>query len=178
MWLCLFLTFLAIVVAQQSFYDFSVTNGVGEVVPLSKYKDAKVVIVVNVASNCGYTYSNYRELMALYDKYREHGLEIIAFPSNQFGEQEPGTNQEIQTFVRNYGVNFPVMAKVDVNGPTAHEVFRFLKEGTGRLEINWNFNKFVVVDGQPVRRYVANFAPRNMERDLRPLLGLPAEDEL
>lgn len=114
---------------------------------------------VNVASNCGYTYKNYNELIQLYDKYHSRGLEVLAFPSNQFGEQEPGSNEEIQTFCRNYGVTFPVFSKVlplppcphddadalllqiDVNGPTAHPVYKFLKTSSDNSELPWNFVK-------------------------------------
>ncbi len=96
----------------QSMFDISVLNAQKEVVPLSIYSNASVVLVVNVASNCGFTYTNYNDLKALNTKYHERGLQILAFPSNEFGEQEPGTDHEIQTFASNLGVNFPVFAKV------------------------------------------------------------------
>ena len=156
----------------QTLYEFSVQDAANNEVSLSKFEAAKVVIVVNVASNCGYTYTNYRELAVLHEKYGPQGLEIIAFPSNQFGEQEPGTNEEIQKFVSNYGIKFPVMAKVDVNGPSAIDLFQFLREKTGQSAINWNFTKFLVVDGQPIKRYPGNVKPLAMEQDIRRLLGV------
>ena len=91
------LALLGIAMCQESLYDFSVENSAGEMVPLSTYSSKRVVIVVNVASNCGYTYTNYRGLVELYERYKEHGLEILAFPSNQFGEQEPGSESEIRS---------------------------------------------------------------------------------
>jgi len=112
----------------NTIFDFVVQDAGGATVSLSKYRDAKAIIIVNVASNCGYTYTNYRELIGLYTKYAAHGLEILAFPSNQFGEQEPAPNAEIQTFCSNNGVTFPVLAKVDVNGPAAIDLFKYLKE--------------------------------------------------
>ena len=141
-------------------------------VALSKYSDKKVVIVVNVASFCGYTYTNYRGLMDLYDKYAEYGLEILAFPSNQFGEQEPKPNNEIQQFCNNYGVKFPVFGKVDVNGPSAIPLYKYLKRYAGKTEIQWNFNKFLVVNGKPVYRYGSNVNPADMEEDILKNLGI------
>ena len=159
-------------IRSESLFDFQVFGPSGDLVSLSKYDRAKVVIIVNVASNCGFTYTNYRELQKLYDSYQRHGLEIIGFPSNQFGDQEPGSNQEIQQFIKNYGITWPVMAKVEVNGPRTIELFRFLKERTGYTEITWNFNKFLVVDGVPVKRYAGNVSPKKMESDISRILGL------
>ncbi len=147
----------------------------GEEISLEKYKDSKVVIIVNVASNCGFTYSNYRELVDLYDKYHDSGLEILAFPCNQFGEQEPGNDMQIQHFCTEYGVNFPVMKKINVNGPTATDLFKYLKEETGDVEINWNFNKFLIVDGKPVKRFPGNVKPKAMLDDILPHLSNPSD---
>lgn len=163
------------VVKGQTIYDFRVQDASNNEVALTKFEAAKVLVIVNVASNCGYTYTNYRELAVLHEKYSPQGLEIIGFPSNQFGEQEPGTNEEIQKFVSNYGIKFPVMAKVDVNGPGAIELFNFLREKTGQSAINWNFNKFLVVDGQPIKRYPGSVKPSSMEQDIRRLLGIDEE---
>jgi glutathione peroxidase len=169
----LFAVFVA-AVAQQSIFEFSVQDSEGEEIALSTYSDKKVIIIVNVASNCGYTYSNYRGLVDLYDKYKDKGLEILAFPSNQFGEQEPGTDAQIQEFCGNAGVNFPVFKKVNVNGPDAIPLFKYLKQKAGRSEIQWNFNKFVVVDGKPIYRYGASVKPSDMETDVQHHLGLMA----
>lgn len=110
--LALVLSVFVLAVAANDLFMHSAVDAEGNKVPLSKYRDAKAIIIVNVASNCGYTYTNYNQLMELYEKYHKRGLEILAFPSNQFGEQEPGNNAEIQAFCKNYGVTFPVFAKV------------------------------------------------------------------
>jgi len=150
--LIIMLALLGIAMCQESLYDFSVENSAGEMVPLSTYSSKKVVIVVNVASNCGYTYTNYHGLVELYERYKEHGLEILAFPSNQFGEQEPGSESEIRSFCDQQGVNFPVFKKAIVNGPNAIPLFKFLKQKAGQTEIQWNFTKFIVVNGKPIYR--------------------------
>ena len=158
---------------DESLFDFTVRDAQGSAVALRKYAESsKVQIVTNVASNCGYTYTNYRELQKLYEKYQPHGLEILGFPSNQFGEQEPGSAEVIQTFVKNYGVTFPVYDKIEVNGPGSIDLFRFLREKTGGMAINWNFNKFLLVDGVPVKRYLPNVNPLKMEDDIKKLLGI------
>jgi glutathione peroxidase len=117
----------------------------------------KVLLIVNVASHCGFT-SQYRDLQNLYEANKAHGLEILGFPCNQFGAQEPGTAEEIQQFCSaNYGVTFPMFEKVDVNGPQTHPLYTFLKEHApgilGTEGIKWNFTKFVVSkDGQSITR--------------------------
>jgi glutathione peroxidase len=152
---------------------------IGKSIPLSTYKSAKVILVVNVASNCGYTYTNYRELNDLYDRYKHRGLEILAFPCNQFGEQEPLSDADIHQFVANYGVSFPVLAKIDVNGPTAHPVYTYLREYSDHSAIGWNFAKFIVVNGRPVKRFASKISPKKIESELLPYLtpeeGVSAE---
>ena len=115
----------------DSIFDFEVIDHDGDPVQLSKYSKSSVILVVNVASNCGFTYINYRELVELHDKYKSKGFEILAFPSNEFGERESGSNADIQTFVRNYGVSFPVFAKTEVNGKDANPLYKFLKARIG-----------------------------------------------
>ena len=174
--LTLLLVLAALLVsAVANVFEYSVLSSTGEEVALSTFSKSKVLIIVNVASNCGFTYSNYRELSDMYDKYHNHGLEILAFPSNQFGEQEPGSDPEIQSFCKNYGITFPVMKKVDVNGPDAIELFKYLKEQTGGVEINWNFNKFLVVDGVPVKRFGGNIKPLSMMDEILPHLDLEGD---
>ena len=170
------LLILAITSVIANVWDYTVFSSEGEEIPMTKYNSAKVLIIVNVASNCGYTYSNYRELVDIYDKYHGRGLEILAFPSNQFGEQEPGTDSEIQSFCNNFGITFPVLKKVDVNGPTAIDLFKYLKENTGGVEINWNFNKFLIIDGKPVKRYGGNVKPNSMLEDILPHLDANTRD--
>jgi len=168
MWLklCVFCILVAVSLCQDSLYDYSVENSEGEMVPLSTYASKRVIIVVNVASNCGYTYTNYRGLVEMYERYKDHGLEILAFPSNQFGEQEPGTDSEIGYFANQQGATFPVFKKVNVNGPSAIPLFKFLKQKAGQTEIQWNFTKFVVVNGKPIYRYKSGVQPQDMEEDI------------
>lgn len=161
---------IGLVSCDESFFDFTVEDIDGNQVALSKYSKARAIIVVNVASNCGYTYTNYRELNSLYDDYKASGLEILAFPSNQFGDQEPGTDGEIKHFCTNFGIQFPLFKKANVNGPDAMEVFKYLKRETGGMEINWNFNKFLVVDGKPVKRFLANVKPKKLFEEVLPYL--------
>ncbi|TYZ66066.1 hypothetical protein PybrP1_007701 [[Pythium] brassicae (nom. inval.)] len=155
---------------HESFFDFSVTDLAGVTVPLRRFAAKRAVLVVNVASACGYTDQNYRELQALYAKYEARGLEILAFPCNQFGAQEPGTPEQIRSFVHDtYAVTFPVFAKVDVNGARAHPLFAFLKRklsGFITADIKWNFTKFLVVDGEPFKRYGTSTSPFDLENDI------------
>lgn len=144
-------------------HHFKVRTATGELLDLSTYRD-KVLLIVNTASQCGFT-PQYQDLEKLYQHYHHRGLEIIAFPCNQFGGQEPGTDQEIQQFCQlNYGVSFPVMAKVAVNGPDAAPLFEFLKDQARGLmktrAIKWNFTKFLVnKDGVVMKRYAPRTRP-------------------
>ncbi|CAG9122211.1 unnamed protein product [Plutella xylostella] len=148
-------------------YDFTVKDINGNDVKLDKYK-GHVLIIVNVASQCGLTSTNYQELNALYDKYaKSRGLRILAFPCNQFLGQEPGTAKDILTFTKDRGVKFDLFEKVDVNGDTAHPLWKFLKQtqsGTFGDFIKWNFSKFIVdKNGVPVERLAPNVNPSELE---------------
>ena len=132
---------------MSNIYQFEAELLEGDIKALADYK-GKVMLIVNTASKCGFT-PQFAGLEKLYEKYKPQGLEILGFPCNQFGGQDPGTNKEIGAFCqRNYGVNFPMFAKVDVKGPEAHAIFRFLtREAKGILRsqnIKWNFTKFLV----------------------------------
>lgn len=159
---------------MQTFYDFNATNIIGETIPMSNYK-GKVVLVVNVASKCGFT-PQYEGLQKLYKTYKEQGLEILAFPCNQFKEQEPGTHKEIQNFCNvNYGVTFPLFEKIDVNGENTHPLYRFLKEEARGFmwtkSIKWNFTKFLIDrDGNVITRYGSSTKPDSIEEDIVKLL--------
>ena len=159
---------------MASIYDFSVDDIKGKPVKLDKYKD-KVMLIVNTASKCGFT-PQYKGLEALYEKYYGKGLEILGFPCNQFGAQEPGTEKEIAAFCElNYGVTFPMFAKVDVNGKSAAPVFNYLKaEKPGLLgseAIKWNFTKFLVDrKGTVLARYAPNDTPESMAGDIEKAL--------
>lgn len=138
---------------------------------MDKYR-GHVCIIVNVASNCGLTDTNYRELVQLYDKYSEkEGLRIMAFPSNQFLSQEPGTSQDILQFVQKYDVTFDMFEKVDVNGDSAHPLWKWLKtQAAGFISdnIKWNFTKFIInKEGKVVSRYAPSSNPNEMESELK-----------
>ena len=156
-------------------HDFSADSLSGKPVNLSEYK-GKVLLIVNTASKCGFT-PQYKGLEQLYLKYKDRGLEILGFPCNQFGAQEPGTAQEIASFCEiNYGVTFSMFAKIEVNGPGAHPLFVHLKsEAPGLLgskDIKWNFTKFLVNrDGTVADRYAPTTSPESLEKDIEKVLG-------
>ena len=135
----------------------------------------QVLVIVNTASQCGFT-PQYAGLESLYQRYRERGLTILGFPCNQFGAQEPGDAGEIASFCqKNYGVSFPLFAKVDVNGEHAHPLFRHLKKAApgllGSEAIKWNFTKFLIDrDGEVVKRYAPTLAPEAIAKDIEALL--------
>lgn len=151
---------------MSAFHDFSATSLTGETIPFSRYR-GQVVLIVNTASRCGFT-PQYRGLEELYQLYRQAGLVVLGFPCNQFGGQEPGDATAIQkTCSLDYGVTFPMFAKVDVKGPHAHPLFPWL---TARLpgllgrDIKWNFTKFLVGrDGTPLRRYAPLTRPSRLK---------------
>ncbi|NP_001273457.1 probable glutathione peroxidase 8-like [Cicer arietinum] len=160
----------------KSIYDFTFKDAKGNYVHLHTYK-GKVLLIVNVASKCGMTNSNYVELNQLYDKYKHKGLEILAFPSNQFGEEEPGTNDQILDFVcTRFKAEFPIFDKIEVNGENSAPLYKFLKLGKWGIfgdDIQWNFAKFLVdKDGQVVDRYYPTTSPLSIERDICKLLGV------
>ena len=155
---------------MTTLYDFTVNDIHGEPVKLDRYK-GKVLLVVNTASECGFT-PQYKGLEALYEKYHGRGLEVLGFPCNQFGGQEPGNEAAIEQFCEiHYGVTFPMFAKIDVNGSNTHPLYKYLKhEAKGLLgseAIKWNFTKFLVgKDGEVVKRYAPNDSPESIGKDL------------
>ncbi len=160
--------------SQKTVYDFKVKDAKGNEVAMDQYKD-KVLLVVNVASKCGYT-KQYTGLQELQDKYQSQGFSVVGFPCNQFGAQEPGSNEEIQQFCElNFNVKFPVMSKVDVNGEKADPLFKFLKgEAPGVLNtemIKWNFTKFLVgKDGKVINRFASGDKPEDIAPAIEKLL--------
>jgi glutathione peroxidase len=155
-------------------YELSVQDIRGKDQPLGRYRD-KVLLIVNTASKCGFT-PQYQGLEDLYRKYRDRGLEILGFPCNQFGAQEPGSAEEIASFCAvNYGVTFPLFAKIDVNGDDTAPLYRYLKKAKpgllGSEAIKWNFTKFLVDrSGNVVERYAPNTEPASLAADIEKLL--------
>ncbi|XP_074587993.1 putative phospholipid hydroperoxide glutathione peroxidase isoform X1 [Curcuma longa] len=159
-----------------SIHDLTVKDAKGNDVDLSIYK-GKVLLIVNVASQCGLTDSNYTELTQLYEKYKDKDFEILAFPCNQFAGQEPGSNEEIVQFAcTRFKAEYPIFDKVDVNGENVAPVYKFLKSSKGGFfgeGIKWNFTKFLVdKDGKVVDRYAPTTSPLSIEKDIKKLLGL------
>lgn len=174
-------------------YDFAATAADGSAVPLSDYA-GRLLLIVNVASKCGLT-PQYEGLESLYREDKDRGLEILGFPCNQFKEQEPGSDAEIQAFCQTtYDVTFPVFGKVEVNGPDAHPLYEYLRsaapgdfgpqygdfyraistmrpDADGTDEVKWNFTKFLVGrDGQVVKRYEPPVSPADIKTDLEQYL--------
>ncbi|MFF2092473.1 glutathione peroxidase [Paenibacillus sp. NPDC058174] len=181
----------------MSIYQFEAEKITGEKVSLEQYK-GKALVIVNTASKCGFT-PQYSDLQKVYEEYKEQGLEILGFPSNQFGEQEPGSNSDVQSFCQiNYGVSFPLFAKTDVRGEEAHPLFDYLTEQapfegfdtsapSGKMlnsfleeklpeflegdSIKWNFTKFLIDrEGNVVKRFESTEEPLDMKADIEKLL--------
>jgi len=160
---------------DRTVFGLKAADNKGKEIPLAEYA-GNVLIVVNTASKCGFT-PQYKGLEKLYKKYREDGLVILGFPCDQFAHQEPGNDAEIASFCEiNYGVTFPLMSKIQVNGKDTHPVFELLKKqapGTLGKSVKWNFTKFLVSrDGKSVKRFSPDTAPEKMEADIRKALGL------
>ena len=160
---------------SENIYDFTVSTLMGLPKSMADYQ-GKVLLIVNVASKCGFT-PQYAGLQTLYETYHDKGLEILGFPCNQFGKQEPGTNDEIQNFCQvNYGVTFPMFDKIDVNGDDAHPLYEYLKKAApgalGPKAIKWNFTKFLVdAQGNVVKRFEPNVKPEDVTPDIEALLA-------
>ena len=156
-------------------YDFKARTIDGEEVSLSHYR-GKVLLIVNVASRCGFT-PQYRGLEELYERFGKSGFEVLGFPCNQFGKQEPGTDSDIRGFCDlQYGVRFPLFSKIDVNGTGTHPLYEFLKKSKpgflGTKRIKWNFTKFLIDrNGKPLKRYSPQTTPDKIEKDLQDALG-------
>lgn len=158
---------------KQTFYQQKAISLQGKEIDMQQY-EGKTIIVVNTASKCGFT-PQYEGLEKLYKKYKDRGLVILGFPCNQFGNQEPGTEKEIsEGCLINYGVSFPMFAKIDVNGKNTHPIFTFLKNAIPNIwgkTIKWNFTKFVIdKTGKPVKRFAPITKPEAMEKYIQSLL--------
>ena len=160
---------------MASIYDFEAQQIGGQPVPLSQFR-GKAMLIVNTASACGFT-PQFAGLEELHQTYGGRGLVVLGFPCNQFGSQDPGSNEEIASFCQvNYGVSFPMMAKIDVNGAQAHPLYRWLTaEAPGLLGskgIKWNFTKFLIgKDGHVIRRYAPQDAPAKLAKDIEAALA-------
>jgi glutathione peroxidase len=158
----------------MGFYDFTVKDAKGNNVSMQEYK-GKPVLIVNTATGCGFT-PQYSGLQTLYDKYKDKGFEILDFPCNQFANQAPGTEDEIQTFcMSRFGTTFKLFAKVDVKGKEADPLFSYLKKAQGGLfgnDIKWNFTKFLVdQNGNVIKRYAPTATPESIEKDIAKIVG-------
>ncbi len=164
-----------IMTQTNTIYDFDAKDINGKKVALRKY-DGKPLLIVNTASGCGFT-PQYKGLQALHDQYGKQGLVVLGFPCNQFGAQESGSNEEIASFCElNFGVSFPLMAKVDVNGAQATPLYQWLCEQApgllGSKAIKWNFTKFLVArDGQVIKRYAPQDTPQSLANDIEAALA-------
>ena len=157
----------------MALHDFTAKLGTGEEQSLAAYR-GQALLIVNVASKCGFT-PQYKGLQALHAEYAPRGFSVLAFPCDQFGRQEPGSDQEIASFCdRSYGVTFPLFAKIEVNGPGAHPLYVWLKQQKGGLlgsSIKWNFTKFLVDKAGLVRaRFAPTAKPETLSRDVAALL--------
>jgi glutathione peroxidase-family protein len=153
--------------SAQSIYDFTVKDDAGKDVSLAEYK-GKVLLIVNTATRCGFT-PQYKDMEPLYQKYHAQGFEILDFPCNQFGQQAPGTIQEIHQFcTANFDIHFPQFDKIDVNGENAHPLYTWLKAQAGGGNIKWNFTKFLVGrDGKVIKRYESRDQIATIEADMQ-----------
>ncbi|KAI4365658.1 hypothetical protein MLD38_021624 [Melastoma candidum] len=162
-------------VPEKSIHEFTVKDTRGKDVDLSIYK-GKVLLVVNVASKCGFTDKNYTQLTELYGRYKDKGLEILAFPCNQFLRQEPGTSEEAEQFAcTRYKAEYPIFKKIHCNGPNTAPVYKFLKSSKNGFlgsRIKWNFTKFLVDrEGRVIQRYGMAMPPLSIEADIKKALG-------
>jgi glutathione peroxidase len=161
--------------AATSVYDFSAQTIQGKPVDLKQFK-GRVLLIVNTASACGFT-PQFKGLQALWERYGQGGLTVLGFPSNEFGAQDPGSNDEIASFCEmNYGVDFPMMSKIEVNGAGAHPLYQWLTaEAPGLLGtkgIKWNFTKFLLGrDGRVIQRYAPQDAPEKLAKDIEAALA-------
>ena len=159
----------------KNIYEFSCEDSSGQTIDLSDFK-GKTLLIVNTASQCGFT-PQYEGLEKLQNNYSSEVFSVLAFPCNQFGGQEPGTNEQITEFCSlNYGNTFPIFSKIDVNGENAHPLFNFLtseKKGLlGTQKIKWNFTKFLInKDGEPVNRYGSSTTPEQIKSDIEKLIN-------
>ena len=159
----------------KNIYEFSCEDSSGQTIDLSDFK-GKTLLIVNTASQCGFT-PQYEGLEKLQNNYSSEVFSVLAFPCNQFGGQEPGTNEQITEFCSlNYGNTFPIFSKIDVNGENAHPLFNFLtseKKGLlGTQKIKWNFTKFLInKDGEPINRYGSSTTPEQIQSDIEKLIN-------
>ena len=157
----------------MSIYDYYAEDIDGKTIPMDEYK-GKVMLIVNTASKCGFT-PQYTGLEKLYEDFKDQDFVVLGFPSNQFKEQEPGSDDDIKSFCEiNYGVTFPLFSKVDVNGDDAHDLFKYIRKETKGLlgdSVKWNFTKFLVDrNGQVIKRFAPQTSPEKLVDDIKKLL--------
>lgn len=172
-WMILIMALSLVAGDKMSIYDIEVKNIDGKTQTLKKYEN-RVMLIVNVASKCGYT-GQYAGLQELHEKYADKGLSVLGFPCNQFLSQEPGTEEDIKNFcMSSFGVEFDMFSKIDVNGDNTHPLYLYLKENAGGFltdGIKWNFTKFLVdKNGKVMKRYAPSVTPKEIEEDIKNLL--------
>ncbi len=175
------LTLAAFVAPPKNFFSFKAKDIIGQDISLSQYK-GKVILVVNLATQCAFT-PQYRDLQALYEQYGEHGFVILGFPSNSFGGQEAGTNEEIKQFcTQKFAITFPMFSKISVTGDDIHPIYKFLTQKSENGKINapveWNFQKFLIDrDGNLVKSYKSKVKPFNKDltKEIEKLLNKGAK---
>jgi len=159
---------------SDSIYQINVNNNLGETLPMEQYK-GKTLLIVNTASDCGFT-PQYQGLQALYEKYQDQGLEVLAFPCNQFGKQEKGSDEKIKSFCDlRFNISFPLFSKIEVNGDNTHPLYDFLKTQApgilGSKGIKWNFTKFLVnKNGEVIKRFAPTVKPEALVSDIENVL--------
>ncbi|MCU7554228.1 glutathione peroxidase [Alteromonas sp. ASW11-19] len=160
---------------STSLYEITATRNSGETESMSAYQ-GQVLLIVNTASECGFTYQ-YEGLQSLYDTFNKQGFQVLAFPCDQFGHQEPGSDEEIASFcTARFGVEFPLFSKIDVNGPDTHPLYAYLKQAApgllGTTNIKWNFTKFLISkSGDVIKRYGPTVKPDKLDADIRATLA-------
>ena len=158
----------------KNIFDFVVKDANGKLIKLSDYNENNPILIVNVATYWGLAERNYSEMQNLYQRYKDKGFMILGFPCNQFGNQERDSNQEIQKFLKDKGITFPVFGKIDVNGKNQDPLYKYLKSQKKDFffgeDIKWNFTKFLCDKGVPIKRYGPQVNPYSFEDDIKKLL--------
>jgi glutathione peroxidase len=166
LYMIVFVQLMHVTSSQNNVHDFSAYDLSGNIIELSRYRENKMLLIVNSNGKCGRTYDNYRGLVDIYSRYGGNQLEILLF-------QEPETTEEIKIMIKLYGIKFPVFSSIDVKGLKAHPLFTYLRLNTDHFEPDWNFNKYLISDGgKSIKHYGADFNPSIIEKDIANFLNI------